>query len=70
MLWHSVPQMLRQIQDRHARAEEQRCLQAQRHLIMQQVLPPVGHDKFRHDHRQRILRMTQVHRVNLGQQRT
>ncbi len=51
-LWNPAPQVLGQIQHRYARAEQQRCLQAQRHLVMQQVFPPVGHDKFWQDHRQ------------------
>src|SRR6266536_3156224 len=37
---------------------------------MQQVFPPVGYDKFRHDHRQGILWMTQMHRINIGEDRT
>src|SRR5438067_8656859 len=69
-LWHSSPQMLWQIQDRYTRAEQQRCLQAQRYLIMQQVFPPVGHDKFRQDHRQDILGMALTHRINVGEDRT
>src|SRR3989454_10391025 len=37
---------------------------------MQRIFPPVSHDKFRHDHRQGILWMTQMHRINIGEDRT
>src|SRR5207247_8975828 len=37
---------------------------------MQHVFPPVGYDKFRHDHRQGILWVTQMHRINIGEDRT
>src|SRR6266487_1291019 len=67
MLWRSASQVLRQVQDRYARAEQQCRLQAQRHLVMQQVFPPVGHDKFRHDHRQGILRIALMHRINISE---
>ena len=57
------------IGDDNARAEEQARLQAQCCLVMQDCLPPMRSDIFWQHHRNDVMRMLAAHQINIGQQR-
>src|SRR5260370_7859320 len=61
--------MKRDARDDNAWPEQERRLDEERRLIVQQVLPPAPGDEFRQDHRDVVVRVGQLELFNVIHQR-
>src|SRR6266508_4366876 len=62
-------QMVGDAGDDHTSAEQQRGLDCQRGLVVQQVLPPLRWDELRQDNREHIVVVALIYLIHVGKDR-
>src|SRR5260370_40159535 len=63
-------QMLWNVRDDYTMPGKQCCFQLKCGLVMQMIFPPMGDNKLRQNHRQRIFGMHLSHVIDLSKKRT
>src|SRR5437762_12766281 len=65
----AAAQMIRHVCDNNARPEQKGCLESERGLVVEHLLPPMSRHHFGQDYGERLAWMLHVHGVDIRQQR-